>query len=270
MFKPINASVRSVLNEQSVSNKVVAGVYFWKEIKELNCFMNTIQVEQECFKTLKDFQANPTKYRKGCGGPGVYVWGFSLEKTAYVTPSAVNLFFPYYVGKVEKANGCMYQRTQEHFGSLMGGNLSVFDIVSASKHNTPIGKVSKQYQEISKVAKLTCSVGVKLPDPQFSSLLHFPEGIHRMYQFTTDAAIRNQLDWMLEHFCITYFTVVDYNEFSIQELEKYIGSLIGYDRLITKPFSKPDLKVELVDSNGVTLFDINKQEDLFKHCLNGF
>jgi len=27
--------------------------------------MNTIQVKQECFKTLKDFQANPSKYRKG-------------------------------------------------------------------------------------------------------------------------------------------------------------------------------------------------------------
>ena len=97
--------------------------------------------------------------------------------------------------------------------------------------------------------------------------IYFPEGIHRMYQFTTDKTIKNQLDWMLEHFCITYFTVLDYNKFNIQELEKYIGSLIGYDRLITKPFAKPNLKVELVDSNGVTLFEINKQEDLFKHCL---
>ncbi len=237
--------------------------------EEKNVFMNTIQVKQECFKTLKDFQSNATKYRKGCGGPGVYVWGFSLEKTPYTIPSTVNLFFPYYVGKVEKANGCMYQRTQEHFGSLMGGNLSVFDIVSASKNNTPIGKVIKQYQGVSKEAKLTSREGASLPNPQFPDLLHFPEGIHRMYQFTTDTTIKKQLDWMLEHFCITYFTVVDYNKFSIQELEKYIGSLIGYDRLITKPFTKPDFKVELVDSNGVTLFDINDKKDIYNHCFSG-
>lgn len=224
-----------------------------------------MKIHQECFKTLKDFNKS-AKFRKGTNNPGVYMWGFSLEKTDYTIPSNSKMFLPFYVGRVEKQNGCMYQRTQEHLGSLMGGNTSIFDIQSILASSVLIpnfGKIHSDYQKISKSAKEKNNIGPNLPDVKYPNLLHFPEGIHRMYHFTTDDKIKAEIDWMLRHFCITYFKLDTYNKDDIHDLEKYIGNLIGYQRLITKPYKKPNMTVEIVDSKKNII--VNEYEHLFEH-----
>lgn len=218
-------------------------------------------VNQECFKTIKDFSGN-AKFRKGNGKPGVYLWGFSLEKVDFTPPSKPEMFFPYYVGKVVKKNGCMYQRTHEHIASLIGGNLSIFDIIASACNGTLIGKVHKSYQGSSKFVKPLA--GVILPNPLFANLLHFPEGIHRYHHYFTDPTIISQLNWMAKHFCITYFTPEIYDKQYISNLEKFIGNVIGYDKLITKPYYKPDIQVEIIDNPEN--FIIKYYEDLINRC----
>lgn len=224
-----------------------------------------MKVLQECFKTIKDFNSNP-KYRKGDNNPGVYMWGFSLEKTDYTVPSSAKMFFPYYVGKVETQKKCMYARTQEHLCSLIGGNISIFDICSmvSKKSISPIGKTHKSYQTMSKNAKKNGGIGPSLPDSKFEDLLYFPEGVHRMLDFSTDLGLQKQIDWMLRHFCITFFSLETYNKLDVKELEKYIGGLVGYDTLNTKPYTKPNLIVEIIDAKKNII--LNDYDDLFKHC----
>ena len=226
--------------------------------------MNKMRIHQEWFKTLKDFDQNP-KYRKGSNNSGVYMWGFSLEKNDYSVPSNSNMFFPFYVGKVEKQNGCLYNRTQEHLGTIMGGNSSIFDFATLSTLSTiiPIGSIHSNYQKISEKAKKTGGIGPCLPDSDFPYLLHFPEGVHRMLHFTNDPTIKAQIDWMLRHFCITYFRLEHYNKQDVKELEKFIGNLVGYKRLITIPYSNPNLNVEIIDTKSI--IDVKLYDDLFKH-----
>ena len=197
--------------------------------------------------------------------PGVYMWGFSLEQSDYTIPSSSKMFFPYYVGKVEKEKGFMYARTKEHLGSIMGGNLSIFNILTDSKSPiTSIGSVHSNYQKKSKGAKILGGIGPDLPDPVYPDLLHFPEGIHKMLHFSTDKIIEAQIDWMLKHFCITYYKLDKYNKQDIVALEKFIGNMIGYKSLNTKPYSKYNLDVEIIDNNSN--IKISNYDDLFKHC----
>jgi hypothetical protein len=76
-------------------------------------------VKQECFRTFEDFDKNP-KFRKGSNNPGVYMWGFSLEKNDYTIPSSPVKFFPYYVGKVEKE-----KRGRQHYNLNLHAYLCV-------------------------------------------------------------------------------------------------------------------------------------------------
>jgi|GEM_PF-3362007 hypothetical protein len=240
-------------------------MYFFTTKILLNLYILAImKINQICFKTLKDFDSN-SKYRKSTKNPGVYIWGFSLEKDEYTIPSNHNMFFPYYVGKVERENGCMFDRTQNHLAQLMGGNYPIFDILASSTMSSPIGVIHKSYQKVSKKAKTTAGIGPALPDPSFANLLHFPEGVHRMHHFTADTDIKSQLEWMLKHFCIMYLKLEKYNKKDIIELEKYIGNLINYDFLITKRLqANPNLKVTILNSSGN--INVVKKEDLFLGC----
>jgi hypothetical protein len=85
-----------------------------------------------------------------------------------------------------------------------------------------------------------------------------------MYQFTTDQGIKDQIDWMIRHFCITYFSLQEYDANGIVELEKFIGNLVGYDRLVTKRYNKPDLEVEIIDNKASII--LKEYKDLFNHC----
>jgi hypothetical protein len=219
-----------------------------------------MQVTIECFKTLKDFQNN-ANYRKGNGKGGVYVWGFSLGDD-FSIPTSCNMFFPYYVGKHYKD---MYSRTHEHVTTLTGGNYSIFDILQCSLNGTKIGIVHNDYQNDSKKAKP--SGGMQLPNAKYNNLLYFPEGVHRHYDFFFDGVISKQIDWMLKHFCILYINPVgNFSSNDIDNLEKKIGQLIGYDRLITKPYNEDlsNVKVEIV--NDLKTITLEKYEDLFKNC----
>jgi len=223
-------------------------------------------VKQECFKTIKDFSKTPT-FRKGNGTCGVYLWGFSLEESDFTIPTTPRNFFPYYVGKIEdNTKGCMYQRTQEHITSLVGGNLSIFDIKNASAMGTPIGTVHSSYQKASKCAKP--SIGPTLPDPpNFPNLLYFPEGVHRYFDFFTTPIIVNQIDWMVKHFCVTYFTPLGDDKQNIVDLEKFIGNIIGYENLNTKPYSISNLTVGIKNNPNDIAIAVNNYDDLFKHCI---
>ncbi len=220
-----------------------------------------MKLKQECFKTIKDFN-NIAKYRKTNGHSGVYLWGFSLEKPDFQIPSNPNMFFPYYVGKIEGKNGCMYQRAFEHISQLVGGNYSIFDIKGCVSSKTLIGNVHASYQKVSSLAKP--AIGTTLPNKTFPDLLHFAEGLHRHYQFFTDKAITKQIDWMIKHFCITFFTLDDPTKKNIVDLEKYIGNIVGYDHLITKRYSKPNIQVEIIDEPKNII--VHSYLDLFKHC----
>jgi hypothetical protein len=224
-----------------------------------------MQVTIECFKTLRDYKNNPA-YRKGNGKAGVYVWGFSLENADFTTPTTVNKFFPYYVGKHYKD---MYSRTHEHVTYLSGGNFSIFDVLQCVKDKTKIGTVQKCYQNASNKGGI--SGGPRLPNSQFQNLIYFPEGVHRQYDFffDTTGVIPKQIDWMLKHFCILYINPINvYHSKNINDLEKIIGNLIGYDNLITKKYKyiPEDLKIEIVHNSKIA--PLEKLEDLFTHCTN--
>lgn len=218
-------------------------------------------LKQECFKTIKDFSRN-SDYRKGTFKPGVYLWGFSLEKEDYTIPSSAEKFFPFYVGK---HNSDMYGRTHEHISSLIGGNYSVFDILNCDLFKTKIGTVHRDYQIVSK--KSIPSSGPILPHKDFPHLLHFPEGINTFYDLhvTKKNLIADQLDWMIKHFCITYFVPENPNAIDIIDLEKIIGNLIGYEKLITKKYKMPkEYKIEII--NAPTNIIVNNANDLFIKC----
>lgn len=221
-----------------------------------------MRVTIECFKTLKYFQNN-AHYRKGNGKGGVYIWGFSLEQNDFTAPTTLNNFFSYYVGKHYKD---MYSRTHEHVASLSGGNYSVFDILKCSTLlNTSIGIVQKSYQNASKRAKPFG--GALLTDSLYPNLLYFPEGVHCHHNFFCNGIISKQIDWMLRHFCVLYVNPIgSFSSNDIDKLEKKIGQLIGYDKLITKSYNE-DLsyfKVEIV--NNLNTIHLEKFEDLFSYC----
>lgn len=266
-----------------------------------------ITVRQECFKTLKDFDGIGS-YRKNNGHGGVYLWGFNTKKE-YSAPVSESDFFPYYVGK---DNSCMYRRTYEHLVNLSGGGYSIFNIIDCVKGGIKIGTTHLNYQIHSNNAhKLfrknssLSSIGLTLPNPKYPGLLHFPEGIHliKKFQFDTSSKIRNQVEWMLKHFCITYFYPVDLNEDQLtpelkqayfaqlkvklqkgrhkeekikpqlllkivnEALEAKFGNLIGYPELITEelPDSHSGLKVKITGAAGSTI--VTSKSDLLKLCM---
>lgn len=222
--------------------------------------MTTIDVVQQCFLTLQDFNGKPI-YRKGKNNPGVYIWGFSLEQDDYAIPTTTDNFFPYYVGKSEPS-GCIYKRVQEHTTELFGGNFSIFNVQAAKTAGTKIGDVHNSYKKISSTEGIVG--GPILPDPTFPELLHFPEGLHRMHTFLNDSEIQNQLDWMMKHFCVIFLRLEnDPTKAQCRDLEKYIGNLIGYNRLINKPYAKPEIEVRISDYKNLK---IENYADLFQSC----
>lgn len=218
-----------------------------------------MKVKQKCFMSINDFSDNP-EYRKGNGEGGVYLWGFSLEEKDFSIPSSPDKFFPYYVGKIYKD---LYGRTAEHIASLAGGNYSVFKIKECVNNQIQIGEIIKKYKSSIKASSVYS--GTSLPDPLFPGLIHFPQGAHLSKKYFTDKIIQNELDWMIKHFCITYFIPTKQNKGDIDNLEKKIGNIIGYEKLITKPYKDPsDFIVEI--ENTPASITINKYEDLFTSC----
>ena len=220
--------------------------------------MKNLLINQTCFYTLKDFM-NDAKYRKGSNNPGVYLWGFSLEEGDFTIPSKIENFMPLYVGKVEQ-KGCLYTRTQEHLASMIGGNMPIFDF-----QNKPssIGVIHRNYQKVSSLQKRNNLIGPELPNSNFPDLIHFPEGIHRMFDFVTNDLTQSQVYWMIKNFCITFFTLDNYNKSDLVDLEKFIGNMIGYNNLITKPYKKPNITVQIADTSK--FISVNSYEDLFVH-----
>lgn len=219
-----------------------------------------MNVTQTCFLNIKDFSGRDI-FKKGNGKPGVYLWGFSLEEEAFKNPSSIRNFFPYYVGKSQR---CMYARTFEHIGSLRGGHYPIFNVKAAHAGGIGVGSVHKLYQGASRTAKHVA--GPMLPDSAFPSLMYFPEGAHLSLDFLSNPGVRKQVDWMMEHFCITFFELHAYSKKDLVDLEKYIGNLVGYDRLITKSYNKPNISVQ-VDGHSGSSIQIATYEDLFKRCM---
>lgn len=218
--------------------------------------------------TVKSFMNN-TSYSKKHHHPGVYLWGFSLDPSPYTIPTGHNKFFPYYVGKVAKQNGSVYTRTLEHICSILGGNLPIFDVLNRASApgvtmpNTGIGSIHNSYQQALKNGK-----ELKLPNQNFPDLLHYPEGINAFYDFYNDSNIKKQIQWMIEHFCVTYFKLNVYNKKNIEDLEKVIVNIIGSSNLRATNFSNPEVMVEIISKNQATI-KLEQYEDLFKVCGGG-
>ena len=169
------------------------------------------------------------------------------------------MFFPYYVGKAHD----MYSRTHEHIAFLSGGNFSIFDIKECVQKNTLVGQIQKKYQKTSSNAKPNS--GISLPNDSYPNLLHFPEGIHTLQKFFTSQKIKNEIDWMLKHFCITYLIPEIPQKTHNIDLEKIVGNIIGYDKLITERYKFPQgHKIEII--NSPQNISLNTYEDLFIHC----
>ena len=202
-----------------------------------------MQLKQTTFYTIDHFSGKP-EYRKGYGPGGVYLWGFSMEENDYLEPTSDKMFFPYYVGKVYDD---LYCRTFEHVASLVGGNQAIFDVKMCNSNEIKIGDILNNYKKKSKEQKQ--NGGPKLPNMDFPGLLHFPEGIHLSKQFLNDDAIQKQIKWMIKHFCITYFIPIENTKKSIDDLEKRIGTLVNYNRLITKKYNAGDWQdqIEIID-----------------------
>ncbi len=217
-----------------------------------------MDVHQECFKTLEKISSN-SKYRKGNGKAGVYVWGFSLETKDYSIPTSPDMFFPYYVGK---SNTCMYGRTHEHIASLTGGNFSIFDIRTSATLKADIGIIHRNYQKKSKASKPHSAPS--LPHLIYPNLLHFPEGAHTLYKFF-GKSVYPEVEWMHKHFCITYFVPDVPSKSNIATLEKIIGNIIGYEKLITKPYKKPRMIVKIIHPHKP--IELRVYSDLFASCI---
>lgn len=74
---------------------------------------------------------------------------------------------------------------------------------------------------------------------------------------------------MLRHFCILYINPIgNFSSSDIDNLEKTIGQLIDYERLITKSYKNipEDFKVEIVYNS--IIIPLEKCEDLFNYCKN--
>lgn len=214
--------------------------------------MNAIILNQTPFYTINSFSEQPL-FRKGSGKSGVYLWGFSMEKDDYKIPSSPEMFFPYYVGKAKD----VYSRTYEHLVSLVGGNYPLFDIINSHNQKLNIGDIINKYQIQSRLGKELG--GPLLPNVNFSELLHFPEGIHLFKNFYSNDKLKNLIEWMLKHFCIVYFIPdsTESNETSLSNLEKRIGNLVNYNKLITRPYiikeDKSDNQIFVKDVNGNNL-----------------
>lgn len=188
-------------------------------------------LNQSPIYTINSFSELPL-FRKGFGKSGVYLWGFSMEIDDYKIPSSHEMFFPYYVGKAKD----VYSRTYEHLASLVGGNYPLFDIVNSHNQKLNIGEIINKYQKQSRIEKEVG--GPLLPNVNFPELLHFPEGIHLFKNFFSNEKLKKQIEWMLKHFCIVYFIPESNvaNEISLYDLEKRIGNLVNYNKLITRPY----------------------------------
>lgn len=218
-----------------------------------------MNVTQTCFLNINDFSGNHI-FKKGNGKPGVYLWGFSLEKEAFKPPSSIHNFFPYYVGKSQR---CMYARTFEHIGSLRGGHYPIFDVMTANAGGINVGIEHRRYQIASRAA--LGAAGPVLPNGAYPTFMYFPEGAHLSLNFLSDPFLIAQVDWMMKHFCITFFELQSYDVQDLGDLEKYIGNMVGYDRLITKPYRKPNKQVN-VTNHPEGVIQITRYEDLFKRC----
>lgn len=213
-------------------------------------------VKQDVFRTIQDFNQNPN-FRKRSGNGGVYIWGFSLEKADYTIPTSSKKFFPYYVGKHYHD---MHGRTHEHLASLYGGNFPLFDIKKAFNNDTLVGDVLRNYQKYSKKAKP--NLGPPLPNKLFPNLIHFPEGVHVMYNYHNSDLIKNQIEWMVKHFSIAYLTPEEATKQEIDIMEKVVGNIIGYEKLITSRFIEiPKYEIVINHSTGKHL--LTSMTDLF-------
>lgn len=206
----------------------------------------------EKFRHLRDFSGK-CKYRKDGRDkkPGVYIWGFKVSDKEMVSE---NDFFPYYVGKHRTD---VWARVSENVSELFGGNkASIFDIQGCIQQQTKIGTVHRDYAKASSAAKPKC--GPNLPVGNYPNMLYFPEGLHRIVDFRTNKKLRTQLDWMEERFVVAVLSPVISSSTNVDMLEKCIGNLIGYDRLITKPYGQVNcnLKVQGVNRNLANFGDL--------------
>ena len=63
-----------------------------------------------------------------------------------------------------------------------------------------------------------------------------------------------------------YFKPLVYSQNDISDLEKYIGNLVGYNKIITKKYNQiPSIHLEIENSKGN--FVVSDYEHLFKSCL---
>lgn len=61
-----------------------------------------------------------------------------------------------------------------------------------------------------------------------------------------------------------YFELDNYNKKNLEDLEKFIGNVVGYDRLISKYYNRPNIDVEIYNSRSN--IPVKQYDDLFKHC----
>ena len=215
------------------------------------------KIDWELFHSIRDFDnvnfwktASAAKPWIGKGKvstkypSGIYLYGF-IEKI-----NGKNLFAPYYVGK----SGNIFDRLYNHIAGLRGCSLAIFkrnEIFSKDKDfnkNKPLNYGSLSF---------------------FKNLLN--EGQNKLGK-----EISEEINWMMEHFVVTWTIEKDAKE--RKQLEKEIGNIFDTKFLITRigspndGINNPDqIEIENIEINSQEItseWEINKSNETLKKIMS--
>lgn len=191
--------------------KKEASSYEWERFYSIRDFNNT-----DFWKTKS--AAKPWIEKGVMSKPypsGIYVYGF-IEKI-----NGKNLFAPYYVGK----SGNIFDRLYNHLAGLRGCSLAIF------KRNE-IFSIEKDFNN------------TKINKPLNYGSLSFFKNFLDDGQTNLGKEIREEIDWMMQHWVVTW--TIETNSETRKELEREIGEVFDTKYLITK-IGSPQNSEEIPD-----------------------
>lgn len=206
------------------------------------------------FYKLKDVYHKP-EFSNINDRAGVYVWGFTLEHD-YASPRSPQSFVPYYVGKSKEG---LFARMGQHVGNLRGGNYTIMNHENLNCDNRiRIGDLQRTLiqalqsnRDTRLVIESTTRYDTSISETQplygvGGKILYVPHGLLSCERFS-ESDVQESVNWMLRRFCFAfvYTETPKQGEPWLNELEKWLGCLIGYDKLSTKAYRSPSCQVLL-------------------------
>lgn len=222
-------------------------------------FEHQVPVSLSPFYTLQDVYRKP-EFSNLNDRAGVYVWGFTLEED-YASPRYPDNFVPYYVGK---SKGSLYARMGQHVGNLRGGNYTIMNHENLIRGNrvTPgalqrtLIQALQSNRETRLAIESTTRYDTSISETQplygvGGKILYVPHGLLSCERFS-EPDVQESVNWMMRRLCFAfiYTETPSQGEPWLNELEKWLGCLIGYDKLSTKAYRSPSCQVLLDTEPG--------------------